>query len=198
MSHAAADLLSVAIEELVEQFAPLLRATARRYRIVDDEAEELRQDVRIRLWRVIVHGGAGPPCPAYCRRLVTSAAADIMRRRQWGRVREPQSIDPVIGPAAESLLDTKAPDRVMECHELERQVARSVSALAPPRDVVVRLYLAGFGRLEIAERLAWSEPKVRNLLYRGLHDLRSILVDQGLAPASRAREGFGDGYVSMT
>ncbi len=197
MSNAGADSLSVAIEELVEQFAPLLRATARRFRIVDDEAEELRQDVRIRLWHVIVHGRAGSPCAAYCQRLVISAAADITRRRHWGQVRDPQSIDPVIGVAAESLLDTEAPDRVMECHELEGQVARSVSALTPPRDVVVRLYLAGFGRLEIAERLAWSEPKVRNLLYRGLHDLRLMLVGQGLAPASRARERFGDGCVSM-
>ena len=34
--------------------------------------------------------------------------------------------------------------------------------------------------VEIAELLAWSEAKVRNLVYRGLDDLRDALRREGI------------------
>jgi RNA polymerase sigma-70 factor (ECF subfamily) len=188
MSETGADSVSVAIQEMMEQFAPLLRATCRRFHIFDDEVEELRQDVRIRLWRVLVRDGTSAPGPAYCRRLVTSAAADIARRRRWARVWSAYGVDAAAVVPAEFLLHDAAPDRLIESRELERRIDRCVATLAPPRNVVVRLYLEGFDRLEIAQRLQWSEPKVRNLLYRGLHDLRLILAGRGFGPFIQVRE----------
>ena len=75
----------------------------------------------------------------------------------------------------------------LERHELEGAIEASVSALAPPRNAVVRLYLAGSDRVEIAELLGWSELKVRNLLYRGLRDLRVVLAARGMTPGILAR-----------
>jgi RNA polymerase sigma-70 factor (ECF subfamily) len=42
------------------------------------------------------------------------------------------------------------------------------------------MYLAGHPREEIAEVLGWSEAKTRNLLYRGLADLRARLTELGV------------------
>ena len=39
---------------------------------------------------------------------------------------------------------------------------------------------------EIAALLGWSEAKTRNLLYRGLADLRSALAARGIGPETRA------------
>ena len=74
------------------------------------------------------------------------------------------------------------PDRVLEEAELAAQVARAVETLPTARRPVVRMYLAGYSREEIAALLGWSEAKTRNLLYRGLADLRARLTEQGLGP----------------
>jgi RNA polymerase sigma-70 factor (ECF subfamily) len=42
------------------------------------------------------------------------------------------------------------------------------------------MYLAGYSREEIADFLGWSEAKTRNLLYRGLADLRNRLTEWGI------------------
>ena len=54
--------------------------------------------------------------------------------------------------------------------------------LAESRRAVVRMHLAGYERAEIGDLLGWSEAKTRNLLYRGLADLRQILDSWGIRP----------------
>ncbi len=44
------------------------------------------------------------------------------------------------------------------------------------------MYLAGYERREIADLLGWTEAKTRNLLYRGLADLRETLTTRGVRP----------------
>lgn len=44
------------------------------------------------------------------------------------------------------------------------------------------MYLAGYGREEIADLMGWTEAKTRNLLYRGLGDLRERLTQMGIGP----------------
>ena len=48
--------------------------------------------------------------------------------------------------------------------------------------MVVRMHLAGYPREEIATSLGWTEAKTRNLLYRGLDDLREALRARGIGP----------------
>jgi RNA polymerase sigma-70 factor (ECF subfamily) len=42
------------------------------------------------------------------------------------------------------------------------------------------MYLAGYTREDIAELMGWSEAKTRNLVYRGLDDLRRALTAMGI------------------
>jgi RNA polymerase sigma-70 factor (ECF subfamily) len=64
--------------------------------------------------------------------------------------------------------------------ELGEQVEVALQAITPSRRPVVRMYLAGYGTTEIGELLGWTEAKARNLVYRGLADLRSRLRDMGI------------------
>ena len=41
------------------------------------------------------------------------------------------------------------------------------------------MHLAGYSREEIAQLMGWSEAKTRNLLYRGLAELREQLGQRG-------------------
>jgi DNA-directed RNA polymerase specialized sigma24 family protein len=45
--------------------------------------------------------------------------------------------------------------------------------------------LAGYDRREIAGVLGATEGKVRNLLSRGLADLRSLLDEEGIGPGRK-------------
>ena len=74
----------------------------------------------------------------------------------------------------------------LEAVELGRTVDRAMEDLHVTRRAVVRMYLAGYEREEIAALMGWSEAKTRNLLYRGLSDLRVRLAALGIGPGSAA------------
>lgn len=59
-----------------------------------------------------------------------------------------------------------------------------VEELPAARQAVVRLHLQGYHRDEIAEVLGWSEARTRNLLYRGLDDLRALLAKRCIGPGA--------------
>jgi RNA polymerase sigma-70 factor (ECF subfamily) len=65
--------------------------------------------------------------------------------------------------------------RDVEQSEALERIAKAVDSLPEARRAVVRMHLAGYDRSEIAGLLNWSEGKTRNLLYRGLADLREQL-----------------------
>ena len=56
----------------------------------------------------------------------------------------------------------------------------AIELLPLARRTPVRMYLTGYEREEIAHFLGWTEGKTRNLLYRGLDDLRRHLTAQGI------------------
>jgi RNA polymerase sigma factor (sigma-70 family) len=177
------DATSTALEGLVARFGGLLRQVGRRRGLTDAEAGELCQEVRIRIWHALASGERIAEAPAsYVYRTAMSAALDMIRRRR-ARREEPledrrDSGDPVVAGVA------VAPDceGSLEEEELAHKIEGVVSHLAEPRDVVVRIYLAGYNHREIATLLGWTEAKARNLLYRGLADLRAKLIAVGIGP----------------
>jgi DNA-directed RNA polymerase specialized sigma24 family protein len=63
---------------------------------------------------------------------------------------------------------------------LMQKVQVVFARLPDDRRRAVGLYLEGFTSQEIAHLLAWSEPRARNLTYRGLKDLRQQLRAEGI------------------
>jgi DNA-directed RNA polymerase specialized sigma24 family protein len=61
---------------------------------------------------------------------------------------------------------------------LQEMVGRAVDRLISSRRQVVKLYLMNLTIPEISSYLNWSYDKTRNLLYRGLADLKETLKDQ--------------------
>lgn len=192
------DPLSDALERALGSFGAMVRRVGFRHRLSPADVEELLQDVRIRLWRA----RAGSEqiqqvTSSYVYRTAVSAALDLIRRRRGGRT---ESLDEMIGDggaagAAVAVTAAPADDPAAQLAESElgEIVAQVVDGLVPARRPVVRMHLAGYSREEIAELLGWSEAKTRNLLYRGLADLRERLAERGIGPAdagsSRQRDG---------
>lgn len=176
--------LSNAIEALITRFGLALHGAIGRFHMSRVEADELVQEVRIRLWRILADGRHEQIPAAYFKKIVRSAAVDLERQR---RSHAMPSLDDALGNAPErdgsSIAScARSPLGEVEDKELAASIARAVDALREPRDVVVRLYLMGYDRFAIAKLLGWTEAKTRNLLYRGLEELRAQLVSMGIEP----------------
>ena len=64
--------------------------------------------------------------------------------------------------------------------EFKRIVDSALESLIDSRRKVVKLFLLNMTIEEISIFFNWSKNKTRNLLYRGLADLKKILKDMNL------------------
>ncbi|HEY7634718.1 MAG TPA: RNA polymerase sigma factor [Gemmatimonadales bacterium] len=172
------DRVSASLEALVARFGRMVRRVGFDHGLTETDVEEVVQEVRIRIWKARADI-IGELQAAYVHRTAVSAALDIIRRRRSEARFGSSDPEEDVAITTDSTLDAQ---RGLEVAEMEAGVARMVEALAASRRPVVRMYLQGYSREEIAELLGWSEGKTRNLLYRGLADLRSMLTAKGLGP----------------
>lgn len=178
MQQQASNHISVVLESVVARFATMVRSVGARHRLDESDLDEVLQDVRIRLWRADPSGEQiGRLGASYVYRTATSAALDLLRRRRARAGDRTESVD----DRPEALPDTaRGPLMELEGDELSERILTAVDTLAPARRVAVRMYLSGYEREEIGELLGWSEAKTRNLIYRGLADLRRCLTERGI------------------
>lgn len=181
MPSRRADAGPPTLESLVERFGGMVRAVGARHGLDPNDADELVQEVRIRLWRARGAEGAGLEGigSSYVYRTAVAAAIDMIRARRARRGVPLASVEAT--PAAVRQQD--AADRDLERAELANAMRRALENLSDSRRPAVRMYLAGYDHREIADLLGWSEAKARNLLYRGLADLREQLVGLGVSAA---------------
>jgi RNA polymerase sigma factor (sigma-70 family) len=170
------DSISDELESLVARFARFAGRVAHDRGLHQEDLDELLQELRVRFWRAR-KDGLRDLSAGYVRRTAISAALDIIRRHRADRnvsIEDEGSGAPPLATVASN------PAELLDQSELAQLVAMAVEGLAPPRRAAVRLYLDGYRREEIAELLRWSDAKTRNLLYRGLADLRAVLITQGI------------------
>ncbi|MDZ7632112.1 MAG: hypothetical protein U5K74_12410 [Gemmatimonadaceae bacterium] len=137
------------------------------------------QAVRLRLWRTQGEDSRVESVAASCvHHAARSAAIDIVRARRTLIASESQSIDDIV------LTDAGVtPDVALEERETAARIMTVVDELAPDRRIAVKLHLAGYSRDEIAALLCWTDIRTRNLVHRGMTDLRTRLAALGLAPS---------------
>jgi RNA polymerase sigma-70 factor (ECF subfamily) len=165
--------LSRALADLLSRFDAFIRRTASRHGLAGAELDEVVQDLGIRIWRAF--GTAElirRAKPTYLYRAAVSASLDVIRSRRRRR-------------AAGVPLESVGAGRLADASELAVAVHDALGTLVESRRAVVRLYLAGYDRFEIADLFGWTEGKTRNLLYRGLDDLRRALAARGITHEGR-------------
>jgi RNA polymerase sigma-70 factor (ECF subfamily) len=166
------------------RFGEVARRAGAAHGLQGQDLDEVLQEVRIRLWRVdaSASGKLDALKSSYVYRAALSAAIDLLRRR---RARREESLEDDGGfdhdpPAAFAAPASADADTLAS--DAGRAVEAALTMVVPSRRAVVRTYLAGYDRLEIAALFGWSEAKTRNLLYRGLDDLRRLLTAKGIHP----------------
>ena len=95
------------------------------------------------------------------------------------------------------------PSESVAGREQREHIESSLAELGPERERAVRAHLAGFAVQEIMEMHTWSYQKARNLIARGMQDLRTseamcaTRTERGRgAPASERVRGDAAGTKS--
>jgi RNA polymerase sigma factor (sigma-70 family) len=177
------DSISDELESLVLRFARFAGRIAHDRGLPHEDIDELLQELRVRFWRARKDGHLDLSAN-YVRRAAISAALDIIRRRRLDRNVSLDDSEAAAHPLAAAVA---GPAELLDQSELAHRVASAVSGLAPSRRAAVRMYLDGYRREEIAELMKWSDAKTRNLLYRGLADLRAVLLAQGIGTSENVQ-----------
>jgi len=176
------DAVSRTLESLLQRYRESVLRIGRRHGLSDHLLDEAVQELRIRLWRAFPGSDQlAAVSPGYLYRTAVTASLMVIRRR---RAKRESGVE--MTPRFEETTPAREPrpDQAFDESELAERLMRAVDELPAARQAVVRLHLQGYHRDEIAGLLGWSEAKTRNLLYRGLDDLRALLAKRGIGPGA--------------
>jgi len=161
-------------EELLKNYAQFLNIQVKKYNLqrYGLDPEDILQDVRIKLWKLIREQRAVFNHGSYLKRMINSSVIDHLRkvRRDGALLRHEKG--KYVAEVVKSYSRDAAHKRMFE-----ETIGRAVERLAGPRRQVIKLYLLNFNIQDISIYMNWSLDRTRNLLYRGLADLRKSLKD---------------------
>lgn len=170
-------------QSLVEQYAGLLRATISRVcpRQLGLQVEDIEQEARLKLWRALKSERTIESPASYVFKTAARATIDAIRR---ARARREEQLGPppeTGGSHGWEVVDPQAsPERQAERALVLEKVRECLGRLKAERRRALALHLQGFTTEEIGRLLGWTEPRARNLVYRGLKQLRDALRGAGI------------------
>jgi RNA polymerase sigma-70 factor (ECF subfamily) len=139
------------------------------------DPDDISQEIRIKIWRLLRNEKNIKNYASYIKKIVNSSVIDLLRKykrdeavvlsEKQKRVSEVKGTYPATIPLDEVLRD---------------RVAEAVDSLIESRRNVVRLHLLDMTIEEISAFYGWSMNKTRNLLYRGLTDLKRALKNKDI------------------
>jgi len=139
--------------------------------------EDVEQEARVELWRALQNEREIAHPASYIYKVAVTSALRAIRRAKARRETylEEEAFDRL--PNTPRPPD---PEGLARRQETLRKLDGALSRLPANRRLAVSLHLRGMTSAEIGEILGWSEPKARNLVHRGLKDLRRELLVEGI------------------
>jgi RNA polymerase sigma factor (sigma-70 family) len=180
------DEIEARFNTILEEYDQFLRSTIARMcpKDLGIQVTDIAQEARLQLWRVIESEREIAHPGSYIYRIAVSVTLRAIQRtkaRREEQLRLAEGDDDVARPLDSMATDPdKSPEALAEQNELIAKVEKSLARLPENRRLAVGLYLKGMTTGEIAELMGWSEPKARNLTYRGLKDLKEQLRAEGV------------------
>ncbi len=178
--------IEIHFNELIQEYGRFLRQAIIRVcpKDLGLQYDEIEQEARLRLWRALESEREIHDPASYLYRIAATATLDAVRRVKRKREEqivtdaeaEAENVDPHVLVSDPH----RAPDREAERRQIVAKVKKAMARLPDNRRTAVRLHLEGLTTQEMAHLLGWSEPKARNLVYRGLSDVREALQAAGI------------------
>jgi RNA polymerase sigma factor (sigma-70 family) len=167
------------MEDLVRQYGRLIAAMVRRVgrHAPRHVREDIQQRVLIALWKQLRRGQPIDHPTAYIYRTAVRETVRVLRQEAARAQDSIEAEGPADLPAAQG-----DPHAALDRKEKREGIRAAIEAIAPERRLAVWAHLSGFEVTEIMARYGWSYQKARNLVARGMADLRRILQENGLGP----------------
>ena len=163
--------------DIVEQFSQFIRVHIQKFapQRKGIDPDDILQEVKIKIWNILSDEKKIDNYASYIKKIVNSSVIDQLRRIR----REERVIFTEMQRKIAERRSTYNKEKIddVECKNI---LGQSVDSLLESRRKVVKLYLLNMTLEEIAEFFNWSPHKTRNLLYRGLNDLKKILKEKGI------------------
>lgn len=171
------------LSRLLEEHGAFLRRTVERKcpRHLGIDPAEIEQEVRVRVWRALERESELRAPASFLYRVIATTIVDAIRRVR-ARPEEPLVLerDDSVSASSDPRATGPSPELAARHAEALREVGRVLEGMPARRRLAVRLHLQGFDTTEIGQLAGWSEPQARNLVYRGLDELRRRLHESGI------------------
>ncbi len=160
-----------AVQALMSRKLPRMLALARRMLNDAIEAEDVAQEVFLRVWRQAPTWQPGAArFDTWMHRVALNLCYDRLRKRREDLVAEPP----------EQIDTGAAPDRGLEAAELGVRVASALQRLPErQREAIVLCHYQELSNIEAARLMEVSVEALESLLSRGRRALRAALADLG-------------------
>jgi RNA polymerase sigma factor (sigma-70 family) len=162
---------------VVEQFSQFIRVHIQKFAPQNKgiDPDDILQEVKIKIWNVLIDEKKIDNYASYIKKIVNSSVIDHLRRIR----REERVLFTEMQRKISERRSTYNKENI-DTDECKKILKQAVDSLLDSRRKVVKLYLLNMTLEEISEFFNWSPHKTRNLLYRGLNDLKKILQEKGI------------------
>ena len=173
-------------DELWRKLAPHVRATVSRHRSRDVAlaADDLTQEVRIRVWNVYTRDRNSRLKASYYYKVVNSAIIDCLRSYRGTlshsvRAENPgEQDDDEVALIEQIGSEDAGPDAHFAEQEQRARLLAAIDELPVQRRRAVALFLQGFTVSEIAGLLGCDRTRAHNLTYRGVRALKARMSEE--------------------
>ncbi len=162
------------LEALLARFTNFIRAHIQKFEVqrFGIDPDDIAQEVRIKIWKLIKNEKNIVNYASYIKKIVDTVVIDQLRLlrkdEQLYRMEKQKQV-------AEQMNGYRP--QVLRNARMKEAVGKAVESLIESRRNVVKLYLFELSIEEISRFYGWSLHKTRNLLYRGLADLKRALKE---------------------
>lgn len=164
-------------DAVLGKFSRFIKVNIQKFNLPKDgiDPDDILQEVRIKIWKLLNDEKKIANYSSYIKKIVDSSVIDHLRRARRER-------GFILLEKQKTISEWKShyKTRITEDKTLRKTVNIAVESLLESRRKVVKLYLLNLTIEEIATFYNWSRDKTRNLLYRGLADLKKSLREKGI------------------
>jgi len=164
-------------EAIINRFSKFIKANILKFDLHKNgiDPEDVNQEIKIKIWKILNNEKEIRNYSSYIKKIVDTSVIDQIRksRRQEGIINHEKQKK--ISEQKSYYLKENPHDK-----NLSEIIEKALGSLLISRRKVVRLFLLNMNVEEIAVLLNWSKDKTRNLLYRGLYDLKKKLKENGI------------------
>ena len=164
----------MSIEVFTQRILPMKDKLYRfAFRLLQDvqEAEDVVQDVMVRIWSKKAEWGQWNSLEAYCMTATRNTCVDRMRRQRIHQVQEDR--------AGEISSPDKNPQERMMGKEIGQRIRKCMDALPEHQRMIIQLReIEGFSYNEIAEILDISLDQVKINLFRARNALKNSIIKE--------------------